>query len=201
MKFLRENGLSVALALLFILFMAGQTVSGYFQHNQDLVDHYLPVLGVMEYLLSGHFIEATAENWESEFLQMFLFIVLTTWLHQRGSSESEAPGSPKEQALPGLRGKLYQNSLSLVFLLAYAGSVALHAYGGLLMHNQQQEQHGGSTSSLLDYLLSSQFWFESFQNYQSEFLALLSIVLLSIWFRQKDSAQSKALRTSNTDNE
>jgi membrane protein implicated in regulation of membrane protease activity len=156
---------------------------------------------------SGRFIEATAENWESEFLEMAGYAVLTALLFQRGSAESrKLPDEQREsqesqathrQSVPwavrrgGWMLKLYEHSLSLGFLLLFFVAFVLHAYGGLRDHNLHQLEHGKKPDSLLDFITTAEFWFQSFQNWQSEFLGLAAIVVMSIYLRERGSPQSK----------
>jgi hypothetical protein len=208
-QLLRENGLSLAVGALFVICLVGQTLTGMATLNQELSQHAAPTLGLAQYLSSGSFIEATFENWESEFLQMALFVVLTVKLRQKGSSESkplddephetdEDPAKHRgDRKAPGpvRRGgwqlEIYKHSLTLALFALFAVSFALHAYGGARNHNQEQLLHGDAPISTLGYITTSQFWFESFQNWQSEFLSVLAIVLLSIFLRQIGSPQSK----------
>jgi len=206
-KRLRNNGLSIALLLLFGLFMAGQTLTGLHEYNEERAEHGQPPAEVAAYLRTGHFLEATAENWESEFLQMAAYILLTAWLFQRGSSESKDPekreavdrdprhSRRKQAPWPVHRGgwmlRLYEYSLSIVFIVLFLGCLALHAWGGVGTYNDDLMAHGKAPVSLWQYVESSRFWFESFQNWQSEFLALASMVLLSIFLRQRGSPESK----------
>ncbi|MEX2150540.1 MAG: DUF6766 family protein [Steroidobacteraceae bacterium] len=208
--FLRNNGLSIVVFALFLAFLLAQALTGARQYNEERQEHGEAPLGLPAYLASGHFIEATAENWESEFLQMAAYVLLTVGLYQRGSSESKRPGireavdqdprtvsglAAKEAPWPVRRGgwvlRLYENSLSLAFLLLFGVSFALHAVGGARLHNAEQLRHGGETVTAMDFLGSSQFWFESFQNWQSEFLSIVGMVVLSIWLRQRGSPESK----------
>ena len=131
----RENGLSIVLLALFVVFWVGQSVAGHREHNSDQREHMQPEVAYFSYLQSAHFWEATAENWESEFLQMFGYVILTALLYQKGSSESKKPDEPepvdrdprrhKRRNAPwpvrrgGLILKLYENSLSLAFLLFF----------------------------------------------------------------------------------
>ena len=212
--FFRNNGLTLAFLFLFIVSIVGQYLTGLHEYNDDQVQHGRSAVGYVEYLGEGHFIEATFENWESEFLQMGMFVVLTIFLFQKGSSESKVPGiidrvdliperarTDPRSPWPVRRGgwilTLYQNSLSLVFLLLFALSFALHAYGSLLEYNQQQAEHGGAALSLIQFLGTSRFWFESFQNWQSEFLSIGAMVYLSVYLRQKGSPESKPVDAAN----
>ncbi len=209
-RLLRENGLSIVwLGLFFVTLMFGQTVVGHREYNSDQREHGRAEVSYVEYLGTAHFVEATMENWESEFLQMFLFIVLTAVLYQKGSAESkkldeeeEVDRDPRDSKhkrdapWPVRRGglvlKLYENSLSLAFLLLFLASLFAHAAGGAREYNQDQAEHGGGERvTTLQYMATSRFWFESLQNWQSEFLAVGLMVVLTIWLRQKGSPESK----------
>ena len=209
-RLLRENGLSIVwLGLFFITFIFGQSVVGHREYNNDQKEHGRPEVAYTEYLLSPHFAEATMENWESEFLQMFLFIVLTACLYQKGSAESkkldeeeavdrDPRASKDKQDAPwpvrhgGFILKLYEHSLSLAFLLLFLLSFLAHAAGGAREYNQDQAEHGSAERvTTLQYMATSRFWFESLQNWQSEFLAVGLMVVLTIWLRQKGSPESK----------
>ena len=207
-KFFRNNGLSIVLFGLFFFSMVGQYLIGYHEYNDDRQTHGEPEVGYVEYLGEGHFIEATFENWESEFLQMGMYVVLTIFLFQKGSSESKDPARTervdvipeksllaKDAPAPVKRGglylKLYQNSLSIVLFTLFFISFFLHAYGGAKEYNEEQSAHGQPTVSTVEFMKTSDFWFQSFQNWQSEFLSIGAMVLLSVYLRQKGSPESK----------
>lgn len=96
--------------------------------------------------------------------------------------------------------KLYKNSLSLAFLALFLVTFAGHAVSGARKYNQEQLAHGsGEQLSALEYMGRAQFWYESFQNWQSEFLAVFSIVVLSIWLRQWGSPESKPVHAAHDD--
>ncbi|MEA2433731.1 MAG: hypothetical protein QOG54_1188 [Actinomycetota bacterium] len=212
-RFFRDNGLTVVLFFLFGLFLVGQTATGYRTYNHDQRDHHSPAVSFGEYLTSGHFGEAVFENWESEFLQMSGYILLTIWLRQRGSAESKkidqpedvdrdpAPSTKKNKPWPAKRGgvvlKLYENSLSLAFVLLFLMSFFLHGQQGTKVYNGEQKEHGGKPVSMMTYMRTSQFWFESLQNWQSEFLATGCIVFFSVYLRQKGSPESKPVDMAN----
>ena len=215
-RFLRENGLSITLFGLFFFSLVGQSVTGLYEYNEDQREHNQPTVGFTEYLASGHFIEAVFENWESEFLQMSAYVLLTVFLFQKGSSESKDPDRlervdviPAESRREGdtpwpvRRGgwilRLYEHSLSLALVLLFAVSLALHAIGGAKEYNQDQFEHGrgGHALSALEYIGTSRFWFESFQNWQSEFFSIGAMVVLSIWLREKGSPESKPVDSSH----
>ncbi len=215
---LRENGLSIVLFGLFFFSLLGQYVTGLHEYNEDQREHNQPAASYTEYLTSGHFIEAVFENWESEFLQMGAYVVLTVFLFQKGSSESKDPEriervdvipeqsrKNKDAPWPVRRGgwvlRVYENSLSLALLLLFLASFALHAIGGAEEYNQDQMEHGrgGQTLSAVEYIGTSRFWFESFQNWQSEFFSIGAMVVLSIWLRQKGSPESKPVDSAHSE--
>ena len=163
---------------------------------------------MLKYLSTGDFVEATFENWESEFLQMGMYVVLAAFLYQRGSSESKPLNEPAPQdqdprdaianqstPWPVRRGgwvlALYEHSLAIAYFVLFFASWALHAMGGAKAFNEEQLQHGEAAISVWRYVTTSQFWFESMQNWQSEFIAVAAIVGLSIFLRQRGSAESK----------
>jgi hypothetical protein len=208
-RFWLNNGLSIVmLGMFFVVFIFGQAYSGWLEENEDRKEHGQAPHTLAEYLTSAHFAEATMENWESEFLQMGVFILFTVFLYQKGSAESKDPEKREEvdrdprnvrdksQApWPVRRGgwvlTLYENSLSLAFFLLFLISFLLHAVSGRLQYNEEQVLHGAPTVSLGGYMSSSRFWFESFQNWQSEFLAIGCMVIFSIYLRQRGSPESK----------
>jgi hypothetical protein len=206
-RVLRENGLSLAALLLFLLSLVGQALCGHRVANQEAQEHGRPAASLGAYLTSGDFVEAVFENWESEFLQMALFVMLTRFLRQKGSSESkkldqeeEVDRDPRETVKSdspwavrrgGLVLALYQRSLFTSLMLLFGLSFVLHAMGGASKHNEQALRHGAQTVSTLQYFATSDFWFESFQNWQSEFLSVATLVLLSIALRERGSPQSK----------
>ncbi|HVF30978.1 MAG TPA: DUF6766 family protein [Pyrinomonadaceae bacterium] len=208
MKFIRENGLSITLFALFAISLLGQYLAGWHHHNEDQVSHGRPEVTAVEYLGEGHFWEAIFENWESEFLQMAAYIILTIFLFQKGASESKRPDAmervdlvlpegvgdhiaPKPVRMGGLALKLYENSLSLALLTLFAASFILHGVAGAAAHSAEQIEHGEPPVTTLEYMETSKFWFESFQNWQSEFLSIGVLVVLSIFLRQKGSPESK----------
>ena len=215
-RFLIENGLTLTMLVIFALSFVGQVVAGRRTHNEEQRDHGQATVTTSEYLRSGAFLEATAENWESEFLQMGLFVLLTSFLYQRGSSESKTieepdavdqdprearddPDAPWPVRQGGLWLSAYKYSLGGVLLVLFAISFAAHAIGGAMDYNESQLQHGGETVSAVGYVATSRFWFESFQNWQSEFFSVAVLVVLSIWLRQQGSAQSKPVAAPSHD--
>jgi hypothetical protein len=213
---LRENGLSIAMFGLFGVFLVGQALTGWNAYNTEQREHLQPTVGLGSYLTTGHFVEATFENWESEFLQMASYVLLTIWLVQKGSSESKPPGGdPAKEADPrsasdlaqapgpvrrgGWQLRLYENSLGIALALLFALSFALHALGGARDYNAEQVAHGRQAVSTMEFVTTSTFWFQSFQNWQSEFVAVGSIVVLTIFLRQRGSPESKPVAASHHD--
>ena len=207
-KMWRHNGLSIVMLGMFVIFLFGQAWSGWLEDNEDRIEHGQRRQPLSTYLTSAHFAEATTENWESEFLQMGGFVLFAAFLYQKGSAESRDPDKREEvdrdprnvrdkrnAPWPVRRGgwilKIYENSLSLAFFLLFAASFILHAVSGRLKFNEEQALHGAPAVSLGGYMTSSRFWFESFQNWQSEFLAIGCMVVFSIYLRQKGSPESK----------
>jgi hypothetical protein len=206
-RVLRNNGLSITLFGLFLIFLVAQSIAGYKANNSDNQEHRQPPESYGEYLTSGAFVEATFENWESEFLQMGAYVVLTALLIQKGSPESRKPDGDEADADPRVQGDdpsvpgpvrrggltltLYEHSLSLALFALFLLSFVLHALGGHAEFNQQQLEHGASAVSLWSFVTSSQFWFQSMQNWQSEFLAVAALTVLGIFLRQRGSPESK----------
>ena len=208
-RVLRDNALSLTMFGLFLVFLVAQSFAGFRANNNDNAEHGQPRESYTEYLASGAFVEATFENWESEFLQMGAYVLLTAWLIQKGSPESKKPDGNESDADPrserdnpdapgpvrrgGLALTLYQHSLSTALFTLFLLSFVLHALGGHAEYNQQQLEHGQAAVSLLGFVTSSEFWFQSMQNWQSEFLAVAALTVLGIFLRQRGSPESKAV--------
>jgi hypothetical protein len=196
----KNNSLSMVLFGLFLLFwIVGQSWTGMRVYNADQLEHDESAVSYGEYLTTAHFGEATFENWESEFLQMGAFVVLTVWLRQKGSSESKPVDEETDVDKPSQRSWLYKNSLTLTFFAMFFASFALHLLTGAREYSNEQMAHGEAAVSALRYLRNAQFWFESFQNWQSEFLAVGSIVVLTIFLRQLGSPESKPVDMANAE--
>lgn len=205
-EFLKNNSLSLVFFFLFVFALVGQIIFGLQEHNIELLEQGGASLSLASYLTSGHFLQSTFENWESEFLQMSLFVVLTIFLQQKGSSESkdfdkeeevdrEPSPTKKDAPWPVKKGgwilSIYKYSLTIAFTLLFLVSFVIHFYGSLKDENAKLALKSLPPESAMEYLTSARFWFESFQNWQSEFLSVLAIVILSIFLRQKGSPQSK----------
>ena len=204
-SFWKANNLSLVLGGIFLACLAGQAWSGYLAFNEELAREGDAPLAFLAYLGSGHFLSATMENWESEFLQMGMYVLLTVTLRQRGSAESRPFSQAEEKEridqgpapwpvrVGGMWKRLYANSLSIVLLLMFAVAFAGHAWESWRLESAERIAAEELAPTFMEHLTSASFWFESMQNWQSEFLAVLALVLLSIMLRQQHSPQSKPL--------
>jgi hypothetical protein len=211
-KLLKDNALTIVLLLMFATSLGGQWVMGWRVENEDLERHGREALGMLGYLTSAPFLSALFENWESEFLQMAVYVVLTAKLVQRGSSESRDPdeaaprdrlpshdpAAPRLARVGGLAGWLYAHSIGLVLIILFVASFVLHWTFSADAAGQEAAQHGEPVKSTLGYLADPQLWFESFQNWQSEFLSTAVLVVLSIFLRQQNSPESKPVAAPNS---
>lgn len=212
-SFFYRNSLSLVFVTLFIIALIAQGLTGFKEHNAEREQDQAAPITFQEYLQSGHFISATFENFESEFLQMALYVLLTVGLRQKGSAESKSLDEPEEvdrTPKPGPKApwpvnkgglvlKLYENSLFLLFILLFFISWYLHLYGSWIDHNEQNVLNGKPQDTMANYLTQANFWFESFQNWQSEFLSIASIVIFTIFLRQKGSPESKPVDAPNSE--
>jgi hypothetical protein len=215
-KTLRDNGLSLAMFSLFVLCLLGHSLAGYYDYNDDQHAHQHPPISYAAYLTSGHFWASVFENWESEFLQMAAYVIGTVFLFQRGSAESKDPDTidevdedprhyqhdpqaPGPVRQGGLALTLYAHSLSTALCVLFVLSLVGHAASGTKHYNDEQRAHGEASVSMLQYVGTSRFWFESFQNWQSEFLAVGTLVVLSIWLRERGSPESKPVHSAHAE--
>jgi len=216
MAWIRDRALTLVLMALFLLCLAGQFVTGLAEYNSEQVEHGEAAVSVGGYFATGHLWEALLENWESEFLQMAVFVLLTTFLVQKGSPESRRPGvkelvdiDPRDFAddpdapWPVRRGgwilRLYEYSLGLAFVVLFLIAWVGHALGGFAEFAADHATHRLPRPVLTDYLMSPRFWFESFQNWQSEFLAIASMVWLAVYLRQRWSPESKPVHAPHAE--
>jgi hypothetical protein len=210
-RFAFENGLSLFFGGIFLLTLAGQSLAGQRAYNEQQREHGAEPLSWLDYVLSPDFGGAVLENWQSEFLQFALFILATVWLVQKGSNESKEPeqsgvesdqrqrvgGYAPENAPPaakqrgGMRRWWYENSLlcamSAIFVLAWGGQ----SLNNWRQENEESREHGAETIGWLDYIVSADFWERTLQNWQSEFLAVGTMAVFTIYLRQRGSPESK----------
>jgi len=211
---IREQALSIFFAVIFLLALFGQSVAGLAEYNDDQASHGRTAVDYLHFVTSSAFVVDVAENWQSEFLQFFLFILATVWLVQKGSPESKKPGdegpgsdeeqmvgeharadSPKWAKARGWRLALYSNSLLIVMGGIFLASWFTQSLAGVVVYNAEQREHGQATVDWAGYLGSPDFWNRSLQNWQSEFLAVGAMVAFSIYLRQRGSSESKPVGT------
>ena len=214
--FVRENNLSLFFGALFLLTLTAQSFAGQRQYNAGQLDHEASTVSWLEYVTSPHYWGAVMENWQSEFLQFALFIGATVWLVQKGSNESkkvEDAGresdekqqvgryadstSPLWARVGGLRTRVYENSLLLVMGAIFLATWLAQSLNNWLTFNEEQIEHGEPTTSWARYLLDSDFWERTLQNWQSEFLAVGTLAVFTIYLRQRGSPESKPVGASH----
>jgi hypothetical protein len=205
-----DHGLTLVFLALFAAALVGQALVGHSAFNDEQLAHGGEAVSLGRYVTSSPFWVDVMENWQSEYLQFTLFIALTVWLVQRGSTESKPPGeeggerdaeqkvgahaqpdSPRWASAGGLRTLVYANSLLALMAAIWVGSWLAQLVTGRIAYNAEQRDHGQSALDLWQYAGTSDFWSRTLQNWQSELLAVASIVVFSIYLRQRDSPQSK----------
>ncbi|MEV4069051.1 DUF6766 family protein [Nonomuraea fuscirosea] len=210
MRRVRENALSLTFLVLFLLALSGQAVAGLLQFNDQQVAEGAEPVSLARFVLSSSFAVDVAENWQSEYLQFFLFIMLTVWLVQKGSPESKEPGeegaesdeeqrigphagpdSPRWARAKGMRLWLLSNSLGMVMGAVFLLSWLAQSVAGQAAYNAERLRDLRDPVTWGSYVTSPEFWNRSLQNWQSELLAVLSMVVLSIYLRQRGSPESK----------
>jgi hypothetical protein len=206
-RFFKDNGLTIVLLGLFLLSIIGHWLTGWRFENQQLTEHGRAPLTLLAYSSHAQFLSTIFENWESEFLQMATYVILTAFLFQRGSSESKDPDDPprdehlarqaNNKGAPAILRAgaaarwLYAHSLGIVMGLLFLFSFTMHWRYSAMEAADDAVSHGQTPQSMLAYLGDPQLWFESFQNWQSEFLSTAVLVILTIFLRQKNSPESK----------
>jgi hypothetical protein len=210
MRRIREHGLGLAFTALLVGALVGEAFAGRADYNEQAADAGLPVLGMLQYLTSASFAADVAENWQSEYLQFTVFILLTVWLVQRGSPESKpldeagresdkdqklgrysTPESPLWARVGGWRTSVYSHSLGIVMTLFFLGSWGAQFVAGRAAYNSEQLRDLQAPLGWAQYAAAPDFWNRTLQNWQSEFLAVASMVVLSIYLRERGSPESK----------
>ncbi|MBE2316089.1 hypothetical protein DVA67_008885 [Solirubrobacter sp. CPCC 204708] len=218
MGFVRRNSLTLAFGALFLGTLIAQAFVGLADFNADQVAHHGDPITLWRYVRSSSFAVDVLENWQSEYLQFFLFILGTVWLIQRGSPESKEPGkggresereqkigehaepdSPKWARVGGLRTVIYSNSLLLLMGFIWLWAWAGQSIAGHVAYNDERFEHQQSAISYLAYLGTPDFWNRTVQNWQSEFLAVGSMAVLAVYLRQRGSPESKPVGAQHTD--
>jgi hypothetical protein len=215
-RFLRDQGLSLFFLALFLGSLAGQAIAGHKLYNEDEIVHAKlmhqqpDTISFARYLVSSNFGNAVMENWQSEYLQFVTFLLATVWFAQRGSTESKKPedlgresdeeqlvgvharpDSPKWARVGGWRTSVYENSLLYLMGAIWVASWFAQSVTGWSDYNNNQLSHGEQATSWVGYLKTPDFWQATLQNWQSEFLAVGSMIVFSIYLRQRGSPQSK----------
>jgi len=202
MKLLKDNGLTIALVLLFGASVAGQAYFGWRAALEDMAAHGRERESLLSYMSDGEFLSTLFENWESEFLQMWAYVMLTAHLFQRGSAESRDPDDPErenDEAYPGFWGKVHAHSLGFAMMILFVASFLLHLIYSARHAEEEALMHGQMPATWAEHLSDAQFWFESFQNWQSEFFSTAVLVVLSIFLRERGSPESKPVRAANSE--
>ena len=208
--FLRHNSLSLFFGLLFVLSLAGQSVAGWHEFNALQVAEHLDTLSWTAYVASSDFAVDVAENWQSEFLQFWVYLMATVWLLQKGSPESKeldkvgresdeeqkigrhaVTDSPAWAKTGGWRTRVYSSSLAIVMGALFVGSWLVQSVAGWAAFNEERLQLLQDPITWGGYLTNADFWARTLQNWQSEFLAVGSLAVLAIYLRQRGSSQSK----------
>ena len=215
--FLRENSLGLVFGILFLIVLAAQAFAGLADYNQQQVTEGLQPVSLGRYLTSASFGTDVAENWQSEYLQFFLYVFLTVWLLQKGSPESKSldePGresdrkqkvgryadedSPAWARARGWKLTVYSNSLGLVMGVIFFASWLTQSIAGVAAYNEDQLGNLQDPVSWGQYLVEPDFWNRTLQNWQSELLAVASMAILAIFLRQRGSPQSKPVGTAHS---
>ncbi len=209
-RWLFENALSIVFGLLFLVTLAGQSLAGQHAFNDQQRAHDGAPVGWLDYVTSAEFGQAVMENWQSEFMQFSAFILATVWLVQKGSNESKRPedagretdrmqrvGShaparaPRWATIGGWRRRLFENSLLLVMLAIFLFSWFAQSLTGWRGYDAEQREHGEATVGWAGYVVKPDFWERTLQNWQSEFLAVGTLAVFTIYLRQRGSSESK----------
>ncbi|MEU4420599.1 DUF6766 family protein [Actinoplanes sp. NPDC024001] len=215
-RFVRENSLGLVFGTLFLIVLVGQAFAGHADFNHRQIASGMEPIPLGRYLTSASFAADVAENWQSEYLQFFLYIFLTVWLVQKGSPESKKLGeeglesdekqkvgryatedSPSWARAGGMRRALLSNSLGLVMGLLFLGSWLTQSIAGMAAFNEEQLRDLQDPVSWAAYLTEPDFWNRTLQNWQSELLAVASMVILSIYLRQRGSPESKPVGSAH----
>jgi hypothetical protein len=216
-RFVRENSLSLLFGVLFLCALVGQAFAGWSEFNNQQLASGLAPVSVGEYVTSASYAVDVTENWTSEYLQFFLYVFVTVWFVQRGSPESKElgkegpesdqdqmvgehakPDSPRWASAPGWRRALYSRSLGATMGAIFVLSWAVQAVAGWAAYNEEQLKQLQDPLPWTGYLVSADFWSRSLQNWQSEFLAVGSMAVLSIYLRQRGSPESKPTGSAHT---
>jgi hypothetical protein len=216
-RVLRDNGLSIVFGLIFLAALIGQAIAGHADYNQQQIANGGQPESFVQFVTSSQFAVDVAENWQSEYLQFSLYIFATVWLMQRGSPESKKSDelgrqsdrqqqigrhatstSPTWARAGGWRTTVFSNSLGLVMGGLFLLSWLAQSIAGVAAYNSDQLANHQDPVTWLEYLGNSDFWNRTLQNWQSEFLAIGSMAVLSVYLRQRGSPESKPVGAAHT---
>jgi uncharacterized membrane protein YeiB len=215
--FVRHNGLSLFFGVIFLASLVGQALAGWQQFNAVQAAEGLGRLSLPHYITSADFAVDVAENWQSEFLQFWLYLTATVWLLQRGSPESKEldkagresdkdqkvgdhaeAGSPAWAKSGGWRTRVYSSSLAIVMGSIFLLSWLAQSIAGWAAFNEDRLQQLQDPIGYTGYLANADFWARTLQNWQSEFLAVGTMAVLAVYLRQRGSSQSKPVGEPHT---
>jgi hypothetical protein len=217
-EFLRNNALGLVFGALFLATLAGQAFAGLAQFNDQQVAQGAEPLTFGEYVSSSSFAVDVSENWQSEYLQFFLYIWGTVWLVQRGSPESKElsqvgresdedqlvgphanDASPQWARTGDWRTAVFSRSLGLVMGGIFLLSWAVMSITGWAAYNAEQLGQRQDPVSWTEYLVEADFWNRTMQNWQSEMLAVGSMAVLAVYLRERGSPESKPVGAAHHD--
>lgn len=222
-KFLADNGLLLIFSFLFLAFLIGQIFSGAALYNGTRAAHGLPPIGHWQYLTTGNFLQGTFSNWQAAIFQLGSLIIFGIFLRERGAAHSMKPGSAgakrgghrhpvrafsrfsktssrDEEAPSGaVASWFYRNSLSIAFVSLFAVCFVLHLFSGAASYNEQLALFHRAPLTVAEFLVSSKFWFSTFQTWEAEYMAIAVYIFLTIFLRQEGSPESKPVGSSDKD--
>jgi hypothetical protein len=209
-RFVRDNSLSLFFLALFLLALVGQSIAGFNVYNQEQLAHDEATIGYLRFLVTSDFGANVLENWQSEWLQFWLFALATVWFVQKGSNESKKPedlgletdeqqrvkehaprDAPRWAKLRDWRLSVYSYSFTIVMGAIFLATWLGQSFASWSTYNDEQSAHGEPGVSWATYVTSSDFWERSLQNWQSEFLAVGTMAVFTIYLRQRGSPESK----------
>lgn len=210
MRILRNNGISIFFGVIFLMALAGQALTGHALENEENLAEGRGPVGFLDYISSSTFAVDVSENWQSEYLQFFLYILATVWFVQKGSPESKSVDevgretdkeqlvgshatdeSPRWARVKDWRLGVYSSSLGIAMAVIFLLSWTVQFITGRVAYNEEQILQGQPTLDAASYLAAPEFWNRTFQNWQSEFLAIGSMAVLAIYLRERGSPESK----------
>ena len=217
-RFFFLNGLGLGFGAMFVASLVGQAFAGVAAFNDERTAEGLEQISLLRFVTSSSFAVDVMENWQSEYLQFFLYVFATVWLIQLGSAESKeaqkvGPESDEDQKLGtyaredsppwakagGWRTALFSRSLGLVMLAIFLLTWGASSVAGWSAFNTEQLMSHEDPVSWVGYLGHADFWNRTLQNWQSEMLAVGSMAILSVYLRQRGSPESKPVGAAHRD--